>query len=189
MNKLINFFKKDSKLGQNATADASLVNPLGSFRVPAKELFIDPESPKFESQRDPGSSKVKNLASKDRSSEGYEAGLNFHDMDVCRLMQERIKAEIGRALEMEIDAIGLLLANADLELNCLQSEEPSNMQRRVHARRVEMDRHRLRLHEQKLLIGGNSGYAEFPLTTFSMGFRQGYQAYLDATLLMEKHQG
>lgn len=155
----------------------------------AEELFIDREAPMPEARTQPASSRLKQLAAMDRTEEGCKAGYDYHDLEICRQMKERIKAEILCELEQEVGRIGLLTDQLDVEIRRIQGGGMDSTLRELQARREQMERHRMKLHEQQLMVQGNSGYAELPLTSFEVGFKQGYQAYLEATGLINKYLG
>lgn len=155
----------------------------------AEELFIDREPPAQEVRTEPVPSGLKQLVAQDRTEEGRQAGYDHHDQDICRVMKERIKAEIMVALDHEIGRLTLLIDQLDVEVQRLQGGGMEVTLRELEACRGQMDRHRLKLHEQQLLVPGNTGLAEWPLASFETGFKQGYHAYLDATVLINKYQG
>lgn len=153
-----------------------------------RDLFIEPEAPARAGEVG-APSRLKKLAAQDLVEVGRQAGFEYHDMDMCRQMQERIKAEIVRALDDENDKLGFLIGELDGGICRLQGEEMATSLRAFESQREQIERHRMKLHEQQMLIAGNAGYVELPLTSFATGFKQGYAAYLDATLLMTKYQG
>ena len=152
----------------------------------AEELFIDREAPLPEVRTQPASNRLKQLAAMDRTEEGRKAGYDYHDPEIGRQMKERIKAEILCELEQEVGRIGLLTDQLDVEIRRIQGGGMEPTLRELQARREQMERHRMKLHEQQLIVPGNSGYAELPLTSFETGFKQGYQAFLAATVLIDQ---
>lgn len=154
-----------------------------------QEIFIDPEMPTAKPNIGIASPKLRQLASQDRTEEGRVAGYECHDLDICQQMKNRIKAEILCALDDEVERIGKHIDELDVEIRRIRDGGMENALREMEARREQMDRHRMKLCEQQLLVSGNVGYAEFPLASFEAGFKQGYKAYLDATVLIKQYQG
>lgn len=167
-----------------ATLDPLPPSPLAPV---AEEVFVDREPPGERTASVP--SKLRRLASMDRTEEGRIAGHTYHDMGICRQMKEGIKAEILCAVGEETHRIGLLVDQLDVEVRRLLGGGMEVTLRELTARREQMERHRMKLHEQQLLVPGNTGFAELPLTSFEAGFKQGYQAYLDATVLINEYLG
>jgi hypothetical protein len=154
----------------------------------APELFIDTEAP-TSAPASVTPSRLKQLADQDRMEEGRQAGYEFHDMDICRSMEERLKAEISRAIDEDMDRLKVSIGTLIMEMRRMQDEAMLPMLRMFEARKDELERHLMKLQEQHLLVAGNSGYAELPVSSFSAGFKQGYTSYLESTLLMSKYQG
>jgi hypothetical protein len=85
--------------------------------------------------------------------------------------------------------LDLLLSKYDEEISKLEGESMTATLRSIQATRVRYAKERLRLAEEKMQVHGNAGIAELALTTFQLGFKQGYAQYLDSLELIAKYQG
>ncbi|MBK9273057.1 MAG: hypothetical protein IPM49_00770 [Flavobacteriales bacterium] len=157
--------------------------------APPADTFIDLQPPAAISAPQVKPSKVKALASQDLTELGRDMGFKHHDLEICRSMQERIKAEMSRAIDEDIDTLGRLISELDVEFAKLRDSSFEPALRTLQVHRDQLDRERMKLHEQQLLVAGNSGYVEFPLTSFTFGFKLGYNAHLESVLLLTKYQG
>lgn len=190
MNLLRNLFRKPAPIeAPVAEQPSTLVAELAVPAAPLPDTFIDLEPPVDKGLQGGSRSRAKTLAAQDLTEHGRDMGFRHHDMDICRSMQERIKAEIVRAIDEEVDQVGRLLAELDVEIAKLQDGSLEQALRALRVRRDQIDRERMRLHEQQLLVAGNSGYVELPLTSFAVGFRLGYAAHIDSVMLLTKYQG
>ncbi|HQW87881.1 MAG TPA: hypothetical protein PLH93_11865 [Flavobacteriales bacterium] len=190
MNLLRNLFRKPGSIEAPVAEQPS--TPVAELAIPAAppaDTFIDLEPPLDKVVQAGSRSKPKTLAAQDLTEHGRDMGFRHHDMDICRSMQERIKAEIVRAIDEEVDQLGRLIAELDVEIAKLQDGPLEQALRALRVRRDQIDRERMKLQEQQLLVAGNSGYVELPLTSFAVGFRLGYAAHLESVLLLTKYQG
>lgn len=157
--------------------------------APPADTFIDLEPPAAVSAPQVKPSKVKALAAQDLTELGRDMGFKHHDLEICRSMQEQIKAEMSRAIDEEVDTLGRLITELDVEIAKLCDGSFEQAVRALQVRREQLDRERLKLHEQQLLVAGNSGYVELPLTSFTVGFKLGYSTHLESVMLLTKYQG
>ncbi len=153
------------------------------------ELFIDRESPTPAKQSMRAPTRLEELASTDHREAGRLAGFTYHDMAICNQEKERIKSEIRCALDQEVNSIGRLVDQLDVEIRKLQDSGNDNLLLDIQAKRDQLERHRYRLNEQQMLIVGNSGIADFPTTTYEAGFRLGYREYMESMNFILNYQG
>jgi hypothetical protein len=153
-----------------------------------RDLFVELEVPAAAQVVKP--SRLKELSGQDLTEVGRQAGYEYHDLEVGRQMAESIKAQLARALDEELDVFSFQVGELDLQLRRLAGEDTMlTTYRALEARQENLERYIMKLREQQLLIAGNTGYADLPLATFHSGFKQGYTAYLEANLLLNKYQG
>lgn len=164
----------------------------GAIPTPAlvdQELFIDRVSPTPAKQSMPAPSRLDELANTDHREAGRLDGFTHHDMAICSQEKERIKAEIRCALEQEVNRIGRLVDQLDVEIRKIQDTGNDNLLLDIQAKRDQMERDRYRLNEQQMLIVGNSGLADFSTTSYEAGYRLGYREYLESMNFILKYQG
>ncbi len=184
MNRILQMISRKPRPTMRSTTAAVAETPVN------REFFIDTDAPVLEAAPDqaPPVSRIKQLARTDRFQEGYRAGYDFHDLEVGHTLVERIKAEVRLALGEECDKLEGMISTLDRELGRL-GEEPAYHAtiRELQVQRDELERHRLTLEGQKLLVVGNDGFAELPVASFQAGFKQGYEKYLQETLFLNQY--
>lgn len=156
---------------------------------PAADVFIDLEPPVAEQNPAGKLTKLKVLSSKDLTEYGRDMGYQHHDMDICQSTKESIRAEMGLAIEMEVEHYKHSIRTLDVEIAMLQNEPSSSVFRRLKAERENLDLQHMDLIQQQFLLAGNSGCAEYPLSTFEAGFKVGLAAYVESVILLTKYQG
>ncbi|MCC6840351.1 MAG: hypothetical protein IT230_09360 [Flavobacteriales bacterium] len=189
MNRFIQLISRKPRTAPAAASPVSI--PIN------REMFIDTEVPMPAAApaspapaKQPGAyvSWVKELANRDRFQEGYRAGYDFRDPETGRKLVERIKAEIRLALSEECDKLEGMIANLDRGLRRLGDEPDfSATIRDYQTQREDLERYRLTLEGQKLLVVGNDGFAELPVASFHAGFKQGYEKYLQEILFLNQY--
>ncbi len=109
-------------------------------------------------------------------------------MEIFRLMQENYKAAFIQALNGRMEQLDELLSKYTEELGKLEGEAMELTRRTIRASRERYVVERMRLEEQRMLVLGNSGMAEMALTSFQVGFRQGYARYIESLALTAKYK-
>ncbi len=164
----------------------SAVQEPGQANEVFEDLFIATEPPAAEERPKFLTSRLTELSSKDHTEEGSQAGYAYHNMDMCEQMLAGIRSKILKAVEDEIGQLGLFIDQLDVEISQLPEGLMENTLQGMKSRREQIRRHQLKLHEQKLLVTGNSGLADWPTTSFRTGFIRGYEDHLTANLLISK---
>ncbi len=157
--------------------------------TPAKDTFVDLEPPMTAQASAGKMTKLKMLTSKDLTDHGRDLGYQYHDPDICRSTKESIRAEIGLAIESEIDQYKQWIRTLNVEIAMLQNEPTSSAFRRLKAHRENLNQEHLELIQQQFMLAGNTGCAEYPLSTFEAGFEVGQAAYAESLILLTKYQG
>lgn len=196
MARFTKFFR--SKTNSATTAPASTEAPASTtaeMTIPlvAEETFIEHSEPKGDPEQDAlprASSNLVQLSRQDRFGEGYRTGYAYHDTDVERMQVERIKAEIRQAAEDEVSILRQKIANLDMEIEALGDNPNYGVTlRKLRAQRHSLQDDLMRLQEQLLLVEGNSGPAEKPVSSYQAGFKQGYKKRLQEVLFLNQYKG
>lgn len=182
------------KRNANETINGAAVEPTAVEAEPvlppvSEELFVDKGIPSEEPLAVPIRTELELLIHADHEDAGYQMGYEHHDWDLCEREKARIKAEITRAIDKKMERVGTLISELQMEVDLLGDKGMERPRRDMIAHLSEMRRTHMKLQEQTLLVAGNSGYAERALTTFEIGFRKGYSAYLEFRGLTQKYQG
>lgn len=150
--------------------------------------FVELEAPAMKPVSD-SLARLKALSERDRTEEGRQAGYQYHDMAVCRSMEDTIRAEVLRALDVELERIGNDIAKLDREIARLKGEEAMGLVlRSLQTERDYLSTRQVKYFEQHFQVTGAAGFAERPLLTFRTGFLQGYNAYLEASSLLDQYR-
>lgn len=183
------FFPKQSAQGADLKEVLSAPSKRPPIMPPVADTFIDLEPPMAEQASVGKMTKLKVLTSKDLIEYGRDMGYRHHDMDICQSTKESIRSEIALAIETEIDQFKQWISMLDVEIAMLQNEPTSSAFRRLKAHRENLNQEHLGLIQQQFLLAGNTGCAEFTLSTFEAGFKVGLAAYVESILLLTKYQG
>ena len=150
--------------------------------------FVELEAPATNSTPE-SLARLKALSERDLTEQGRQAGYQYHDMAVCRNMEETIRAEMQRALDVELERITLDLAKLDREIARLKGEESmAATLKTLQTQREYLNTRQVKYFEQHFQVTGAAGFAERPLLTFRTGFLQGYNAYLEASSLLDQYR-
>lgn len=182
------------KRNANETLNGAILEPTVVVAEPvtphvAEELFVDKGIPAEVALAAAIPTALELLIQTDHEEAGYLMGYEHHDWDLCEREKARIKAEFTRAIDKEMERVGALTSELQMEVDLLGDKGMERPRRDMIAHLNEMRRTHMKLQEQTLLVAGNSGYAERALTTFEIGFRKGYSAYLEFRGLTQKYQG
>lgn len=178
----MNLFKK---LLRPAANDGSTTPAIMDLQ-PNDELFVDTVPPEQEATV-PTETELDRMSAWNLLEEGRIAGFQYHDMDIYRAMVDQYRSQFNRAIDSRMKHLEDLLCKFDEEINTLQGESMSTTLKRITSTRVRFAKEHLWLSEQKHLVLGNSGMAEPAIASFSVGYRQGYNQYLETIGLMDQH--
>lgn len=156
-----------------------------------EKLFVDPTPPKKElesNQTSPNcSSRLKALVERSRFTDGYDAGLLYHNLDVRNTEVLSIKSEIKSVIRVRVTELRKSLGKLNTEIALIGEEFLMESSKKgLETTRLETEKSIASLEEEYLLAEDNIGLVQYGVQTYLDGFNRGYQSYLKEKVLIDQ---
>ena len=184
------FFKK--LFGSRpAAAQPELSATSVSPASPTKDLFIEDRHPQeFLSPEPVRQTKrektiLEQLLTLDYMGMGHKDGYEIHDLAGLDMQLELIATDFRQAFDKALQDIEVQLEPLGIHLTERMREDTPELFEKIHTRKEQLVKQKRELMTQKDLALTGEGYVEKPYRYYKVGFRRGYDLYVEERLIFK----
>lgn len=183
------FFKK--LFGSRPSAQPVMPSMQDAAMIPARELFIEDRHPQeFLAPDVPKRMKrektiLEDLLAIDYAGLGQSDGYADHDLALLDLRLELIASDFRQAFDRALQDIESELEQLGVHLTELVEDETPSLFGKIQARHQQLTKQKVELITQKDLAVIGEGYVEKPYRYYKVGFRKGYELYLEEQVIFK----
>lgn len=176
---------------RSAAAQPAMPAPSEITPIPSRELFIEDRHPgEFlapESAKPPKREKtiLEDLLAIDYVGIGHQHGYEIHDLAGLDRQLELIATDFRQAFDKAIQSIDIELDSLGIHLSDRVREEAPELYEKIQARHDQLVKQKRDLTVQKDLAVTGEGYVERPYRYYKVGFRRGYDLYVEEQLIFK----
>lgn len=174
-----------------AAAQPEMSAPIVSPAYPTKDLFIEDRHPQeFLSPEPVRQTKrektiLEELLALDYAGMGHKDGYDIHDLAGLDMQLELIATDFRQAFDKALQDIEIQLEPLGIHLTERMREETPELFEKIHTRQDQLVKQKRELMTQKDLAMTGEGYVEKPYRYYKVGFRRGYDLYVEEQLIFK----
>lgn len=174
-----------------AAAQSELPAPIVSTPHPARELFIEDRHPEEFLAPEPvrtikrEKTILEELLSQDYAGMGHKDGYEIHDLAGLDMQLELVATDFRHVFDKALLSIEAELEPLGIHLTDRVRQDAPELYEKIHTRHDQLVKQKRELMLQKDLAVSGEGYVEKPYRYYKVGFRRGYDLYVEEQLIFK----